>query len=382
MIRNEKIKVVQLVPQLPTGGAESLVKDYAIMLDDNKFDTTVIVNNRKMDTANEIQLEEAGKKIVYLYRNFEFSLISRAFWKVFGRHGYLRTYRALKKEKPDVIHIHLSLFNRFSSGRAANDYAKRNNAKIFFTIHTDAKKIFGKKTKHKSRQEYLHKNKNIRLIALHDAMKSELNEFFSVDNTVTILNGINMERFKNPGKSKAEIRSEIGIMQQAFVIGHVGRMIPVKNHIFIIKIFNEALLRNPDTHLFLIGDGGLEKNVLAQIEELNLQDKVTILKNRKDVNELIHAMDVFVLPSLFEGIPVTLIEAQASGLKCVVSDRIYEEAFVTDKVFPLNIDESPEKWCDIILDDTIKGTYSNRLNDYDMKNVIKKLEKLYLGELD
>jgi glycosyltransferase involved in cell wall biosynthesis len=106
-----------------------------------------------------------------------------------------------------------------------------------------------------------------------------------------------------------------------------------------------------------------------------------ILSNRSDIPELMRAMDVFVFPSLFEGLGIVLIEAQVSGIRCIVSDTVPKEAFRSDLTVAVSLNQSPSEWCDVILDESIKGECYGDLDEYDMNKEIKRLEKLYEGEL-
>ena len=121
-----------------------------------------------------------------------------------------------------------------------------------------------------------------------------------------------------------------------------------------------------------------EKELRKQIQELNIQDNVLILTNRDDIPELLHALDVFVLPSRFEGLGIVLIEAQVVGLPCVTSDNIPDEAYQNKNITRLNLNDDISNWVDALLNPTSNIEHYGDINDYDMKKQVKKLKGLYL----
>ena len=145
-----------------------------------------------------------------------------------------------------------------------------------------------------------------------------------------------------------KIRKEYNL-GESFVVGHVGRLFAPKNHMYLLEIFKEFLKRKPDSLLMLVGDGPMRKEIENRIEELGLKEKVIMTGVVNNVHEVLQAMDCFVFPSLYEGVPLTVIEAQAAGIPCFISDRITGETCVTDLAHSLSIDLEPDKWCDEIL---------------------------------
>lgn len=133
------------------------------------------------------------------------------------------------------------------------------------------------------------------------------------------------------------------------VIGCVAAFLSVKNHVFVIDVFMEVLKKIPDAVLWLVGDGPLRKSIERMVKECNIADRVIFWGSRNDVGKLYSGMDVLLLPSLYEGYPTVMIEAQCAGLPCVVSDTITKEAFYEDSVFSVSLDETTEKWAEIVL---------------------------------
>jgi glycosyltransferase involved in cell wall biosynthesis len=162
-----------------------------------------------------------------------------------------------------------------------------------------------------------------------------------------------------------------------------------KNHTFLIDVFNEVYKKFPQSRLLLIGDGDLIENIRSKVKKLGLEKYVIFTGNIKNVNEMYQVMDVLVLPSLYEGLPVVLIEAQASGLKCIVSDKVDERSALTDQVefIPLN---DYKNWAEIITKNIDKHHADNRRIDnrtileekgYSIKIEAKKLENYYLSKI-
>lgn len=197
-----------------------------------------------------------------------------------------------------------------------------------------------------------------------------------------IKNGIDAVLFKFSPEIREKKRAETGLSGK-FVIGHIGRFEAEKNHGFLLKAFFELQKKDESAHLLLIGSGSLRDVILTQIDSLGLTDKVTILDNRTDINELMQAMDVFVLPSLHEGLPVVGVEAQAAGLKCFISDAVTTETDITGLVSFLPIND-PGLWADEI--NKAKGYTRTdtsgliRRAGYDIREVAAWLTRFYSGE--
>lgn len=367
-----KQTVMEYVNAMTDGGAQTLIRDYALLLDKDQFDVCILVNRPYGDAANLRKVQDAGIPVLYIYPRW--NLAVRVFNKLFGK--VYRPYRVLKtvrKTGASVIHIHLEqLKNVAPIGR----YLK--NVRLLYTCHSLPEYMFGESDspEFQAAQKLL-KHNDLQLIALHEQMRREMNEMFGIENTAIIHNGVQVERFAQVGESAAQIRRAEGIPEDAFLLGHIGRFSEEKNHEFLIKIFQSVLKRKDNAFLLLVGKGDLEEQIKEQIREAGLQDKILMLSGRSDIPRLMKAMDVFVMPSHYEGLPVTLIEAQAAGLRCVVSDVVNPEAFRRDLVVPMNLSAGADAWAETILDASVRGPRNPGLDEYDMIKEIKNLEKLY-----
>ena len=199
-------------------------------------------------------------------------------------------------------------------------------------------------------------------------------------------NAINTKAFIYNEQTRKKKRQELNIKDKDTVIGSVGRLSYQKNSDFIIEIFNEYHKKNIDSVLVLIGEGDLQDKIQRKIFLYNLQNNVLLLESRVDVNEIMMAMDVFLLPSRFEGLPIVLVEAQCSGLQCFVSDTITQEIKLSEHVHYYGLENDAEKWATWIYYNTI---YNNRENayecvvnsGYDIIEASKELEKHYISIL-
>ena len=153
-------------------------------------------------------------------------------------------------------------------------------------------------------------------------------------------NALDLNAYTYSTEKRLAIRKEFGIKDKAFVVGHVGRFAKQKNHLFLINAFYELVKINPEARLILVGKGELEKEIRAKVEELGLVDAVCFTGVRSDIPALLSAFDVFALPSLYEGMPNVVIEAQAAGLPCLVADSVTKQANVTGLVEYLSTSNS------------------------------------------
>ena len=194
-----------------------------------------------------------------------------------------------------------------------------------------------------------------------------------------IHNAIDLDKFKFDPEARKKLRKELDIKEKTVVIGHVGRFVKQKNHDFLIDVFNEYHAKNPDSKLLLIGTGPLEEKIKAKVEKLNLSDSVLFLGQRDDTNKLYSVMDVFCLPSLYEGLGMVLIEAQMNGLPCLASNEVPREAKITENIDFIIFDI--KKFIKKIHTKRIEPNIS-LLKKYNIINNILTLESIYLNQTD
>ena len=200
---------------------------------------------------------------------------------------------------------------------------------------------------------------------------------------IVLNNGIDFSEYEFNQEFRDEIRSEFNIKPNDVLLGHIGQMWYAKNHSFLIDIFNEYHKQNKNSYLMLVSDGPLRDEIENKVNGLGLSDSVIFTGFRNDCNKLLMAMDCFVFPSIHEGFPLTLIEAQATKLPCVVSDVVTEVAkFNENFVFESIIDNSI-KWVEAVnIVTQIERCFIdiNKIkNEYDIIIIANELEKLYLN---
>lgn len=196
-------------------------------------------------------------------------------------------------------------------------------------------------------------------------------------------NAIDSLNFIANADTRNEIRKELGLKDK-FVVGHVGRLHPQKNHDFLIDVFAEIKRKKPDAELILVGTGPLEEKVKSKVAEKGLSDCVHFLRNRKDMNRIYQAMDVFVFPSLFEGLGIVAIEAQAAGVPIVCSEGLPPETDITPIYCKLLLSDGAEKWANAALEMAQNPSAHTNMQKYvidagfDMSATAKNIEEYYL----
>ena len=201
---------------------------------------------------------------------------------------------------------------------------------------------------------------------------------------VVMNNAIDENLFRYNPLVRKQLREKLGIAEQ-FVIGHIGRFMEQKNHTFLIDIFADVLKYIPDAKLLLVGAGELQNSISDKVKKLNLEESVIFTGNVTNPQEYYQAMDLFALPSLFEGLPVVSIEAQASGLPCLISDKVDTRCKITPDVKFLPINQGTKQWVYEIVDCKDKGRNEKAAQQiinsgYSILKETEKLELLYLGK--
>lgn len=180
---------------------------------------------------------------------------------------------------------------------------------------------------------------------------------------------------------RKEIRKKLNLAENDIVVGHVGRFVLQKNHIFLVNIFKEFLKMVPNSKLVLIGNGETKDDIMKKIDELKIKKNTILLENIKNVNEYMQAFDLFLFPSLYEGLGIVLIEAQASGLKCFASDTIPKNVKISDNLIFVSLSSPSKQWANI-MKDNIDYKRLNMLNivksnNFDRISIMKNMEEIY-----
>lgn len=195
-------------------------------------------------------------------------------------------------------------------------------------------------------------------------------------------NGIDCERYAYNEIIRNEVRRELGLAVEDFVVGHVGRFIPLKNQAFLVDILEELHKSIPSSKLLLVGDGDTIDEVKKRVKEKGLDGNVIFTGVRADVCRLMQAMDIFAMPSWFEGLPVSLVEAQAAGLPIVASDKISHDSDLSGTILFKSINDTATDWASYINEWKMKCGRPNNIEKiikagFDSKMVVKKLMCIY-----
>lgn len=364
--------VIEYIDSIKDGGAETLIKDYALLLDKTEFEVKIVTWLPLSQGANATILRENNIEVISMYKKW--NRPTRLFHK-FCKYWFLplRLFFIVEKEQPLSLHVHLKILRY-----VAPVSRLLKSVQLFYTCHSEPSVVFENPKERKAAVKLI-KNNQLQLIALHEDMAKELDKLFGINNTIVVRNGIDFKRFRNVTESKEEIRTSLGIGNNTFVIGHIGRMTAVKNHMYLVDIFKCVHEDNPNSLLLMIGKGPLKDQIEEKLREYGLDKDYIILSERKDIPRLLKAMDVYVFPSLYEGLPVSLVEAQVAGVKCVVSDRINHESFISPNIIEMSLSENVNNWKKEILYGTRKNTFFNNMDEFDMNSEIKKLEEIYKG---
>ena len=360
------IRILHVVTNMSFGGLENLLMNYYRNIDRSKiqFDFLTHVDIHQ-DFEEEIR--ELGGRLYRLPRMNPFSP------------DYLRRLNSFFCEHPEyqIVHSHLDCM----AGLPLK-YAQCNNVPVRIAHAHSSNQVRNLKYVIKM----MYKPWILRYATDLFACGKKAGEWmFNGKPFAVVNNAIDTEPFAFQQEISERVRESLNINGK-FVLGHVGQFRQEKNHLFLIDIFGEVVRKNPDSVLLLVGKGAQMEPVMAKVKELGLEDSVKFLGARPDIARLMQAMDVFVLPSLYEGLPVTMIEAQAAGLPCVISDGVPLECKITENVAQIPLAASPELWAEEIL------KYKNVLRThnhtaiaaagFDIKSNAKKLEEFYYNAIN
>lgn len=373
-----KKKVIQFIHGMSMGGAETLVKEYCTKLDKKIFDIILLCLDYCNMPYEEI-LEKTGIKVIYLSKKIEPLLKSRIeLMNKVKKRILLVKYinKILKEERPDIIHTHLTINKYLVFTKLPK------TVKIIHTVHSEPKSLWNSSFHGKIDKiclQILSKKYQVKFIVLHNKMKEEVDKMFKINNSIILNNGTDFKKYENL-ESKEEIRKKENIPSNSFVVGHVGRFSKEKNHKLIIKIFKELVKLKKNCFLLLVGDGDEKENIIKSLNDANLNGKFKILSNRTDIPRLMKSMDIFILPSIYEGLPISLVEAQKSKLKCIVSNSISKAVDISNLIQRINLDEPIETWVKAIMNFKVDKVQYYNLEDWDINKNVKQLEKIYLED--
>lgn len=362
------MKVLQVGLGNNPGGVEAFVMNYYRKLSDNgvQFDFVCMYET----LAYEEEIRMLGGNVFFIPN------IKRDYF------GYVRGFHKLLEEQQyDVVHVNMLSAANVVPLRLSRQAGVK---KVVAHSHNASTPGIIRKIMHGMNRNKIGKYANVKLACGEKAAVFMFGEEGKQREKVSILqNAIDVEKYLFSEKNRTKLRGELGWDRQ-FVIGHVGRFDIQKNHAAILEIFREVKKMDDTAVLCLIGDGELRPDIEEKIQKYKMTDAVYFAGVRDDVEKYLSAMDVFLLPSLFEGLPFVLVEAQANGLPCVVADTVSSEAFLTEDIVSLPLEEQYSSWAKKILQykdwkrpDSRKTSERLKEAHFDISVEAKRLISLY-----
>lgn len=364
--KENHIRILQVVNGMNMGGIENYIINILRNIDRNQY---------------KVDFLYATDKECYFDR--EINKYGCSIFRITGRNKNL--FRHLKDlssffythNEYDVVHIHYNLSFCFTVARAAK---KAGIKKIIVHSHNTSGRH---RIIHNIFKPMLDIYANVHCACSTEAANWMFTKKSNKKGVTLLYNAINSESYIFDEARRKKIRDEFNLGER-FIVGHIGRFSYQKNHQFLLEIFNSLKKINEDAVLLLIGEGELMNEIDMKISSLELSDSVIKLGIRKDVDELLSAFDVFVFPSFFEGLPVTLVEVQANGLSCLASDNISKEVCFTDLINFMSLEQMPEDWVSKIrtTDKNIRSDYNKQIakTRFNIENEVEVIQNLYRGD--
>lgn len=361
------IRIAQIMGKWVGGGVEAVVMNYYRKIDKEKIQFDFLCDEDSTDIPIE-EIESLGGKVILI----------PPYQKVFKYQSVLMNI--LKTKNYKIVHSHintLSVFPLFAAKRAgvpiriAHNHSTTNKKEIKKHIMKLTLKPFSK------------------VFATHYMCCSELagrwlfgDKIYNQGKVYLLNNAVDIKKFKYDEKIRLKVLKSLNIQENAVVVGHVGRFVETKNHTFLISVFKEIHKQIPNSYLILGGQGPLLNEIKAKVKNEGLLDAVIFLGQRNDINEIYQAFDLFIMPSLYEGLGMALIEAQCAGVKCLASNHIPTSAKVTPNLKFLSLSDEIETWKNealTLLNDKTRNDWSEEvsIHGYNIEIEAQKLENYY-----
>lgn len=368
------IRVLEVLNSVGLGGIECLVRDLCQNMDRSKIDFEIAIMDGKPLDQYEAFRAMGIPFHVYPRLTVKTALAFVTWWKRFF---------CSKKDYYQVVHIHT-----FTTAALYMRYAKQSGAYVIVHSHNvipknETVKKRGKLIRYILRKKLL----DDRYIDLRMACSTIAGKSIFGDKEFQVLNnGIAVDKYKFDAAARERVKQQFG-WKESLIIGHVGNGTGAKNQEFLLKVFNEIHKVNKDSRLVLVGKlFEIQERLEKYTTENDLTDAISFLGMRSDVPQIMAAMDVFVFPSLYEGLGIVMIEAQSEGLICVASDKVPPEAKISDwcSFFPLS--RSAKEWAKYILQKWEEQKNLDRFNawrvvsksGYSIEQSAQKLQQIYL----
>lgn len=359
------VRVLQIVTTMNRGGLETMLMNYYRHINRNKVQFDFLVHRSEEGDYEKEILSFGGR----IYRMPALNPFSPDYYKAL--HSFF------SEHKYDIVHCHLDCMSAVPLSVAKKHGIKHRFAHAHSKSQDKDYKYFFK----------IVFKKFIPIFAteLFACGREAGNWMFNGKDFLVISNAIRTDDYSYSNLIKTRKRADLGL-SDSFTVCHVGRFDYPKNHHFIIDVFYEVLKLNSNSQLLLVGTGNKLQTIKNKVRDLKIDNSVKFLGIRSDVPEILMASDAFLFPSLYEGVSLSTIEAQASGLPCFFSDRIPKECKVTDDVTFISLEKTPSYWAEQIYNSKNYKRSNNleliKAAGYDICDKSEWLEKYYLSKAD
>lgn len=357
---SERLKVLHVISGMGNGGAETFLMNMYRNMDHEKIQFDFLLSSDENVFKDE--LAQYGSEI-FRVTKYTHNPVKNA----------MELSRFFKTHSYEIVHVHanslMTIAPLFFAKKAhvpcriMHSHSTRVIHKLFYPVH------------------WFHKRFINQLATAKFACSSDAGKWMFPGEYLLVKNTIHTSKYRFDPEARREIRQSLGIDDNRFVVGHVGRFFPAKNHGFLLDAFEEILKNRKDALLLLVGDGGQEAEVRSWVSQRGLSNNVRFLGMRMDVHKLLSAFDVFLFPSIYEGFGIALLEAQANGVPVFSSTNIPAENAITPCVRRLPLNAGAKYWANAILvSDLDRADYSQLISDagYDLQVEAQKLQKFYL----
>lgn len=359
-------RVLQVVAIMDRGGEETMIMNYYRCMNREEIQFDFLVHWETKGVYEE-EIEKLGGKI---YRAFPIRP-----WNYSKYRAWLKKFFEEHKGEYCAVHAHI-----LENCGFVLDAAKEAGVPVRIAHSHSSQQRLGIKTPFRIYGKHVLKKSGVNLRL---ACGEEAGKYLYEKEPFTVFpNAVDTSLFRYDLDTRREVRKEFGV-EDEIVLGNVGRFHPLKNQDFLVDIFRAYHKRNHKSKLIMVGVGEEMENVKRKVSEYSLDDEVIFTGLRSDVNRVLQAFDILVFPSKLEGLPLSLVEAQASGLPCLLSDHVSEETAITDLVQFERLDNSPEHWSETIekmLNGFVRIDATEKIKNagYDIEENAKRLKKIYV----
>lgn len=358
------IRVLHVLGGLDRGGAETMVMNLYRAIDRTKIQFDFVIHTSSHQ-AYYPEIVEMGGKIYSFpaFNGINFVELQKMWNQFFVEHP---EYKILHSHVRSYASLYIPIAKKYGVKTIIHSHSTSNGRGIASIV----KRIMQYPLRHQANYLMACSNEAGRWLYGDKACLK--------DNYIFLPNAIDTEKYRYSEDAANKYREQFGLAGK-FVIGHVGRFHEAKNHMFLLEVFAEVAKRKTDAMLLLVGDGDLRSSIEAKIKELQIEERVILTGSRGDVAEIMSAMDVFVFPSLYEGLPVTVVEAQAAGLHCLISSCITEDVDISELVERLPITNTAV-WVERMVHlnaERVDVTQEIREAGFDIRDSVRKITEFY-----